>query len=347
MQRSWADIFWDTICIASIIGIWPRFIEPQLLFVARHTVAIADLPQALDGMKILHFSDLHFCRYSSPSFIRRLQRKISSLSPDLILFSGDLLSYSQFNQKELAEELFSNISAPMGLFACLGNHDYNHYATLSPSGKISYGHSEEHTVVQGLRKIFGQPAVSGTTDEKVILTPNKELVEFYRAHHVTLLHNETTQVGPTGQSLNITGLGDTMANDCRPTDAFKKWNIQSPGIILAHNPEIFANIQNLPGDLYLFGHTHGGQVNIPFIRGQLLGTKHELHSGFYQKFDKTIFVSRGLGAPFPFRFLTPPNIALLTLVKGGKARGRTPNRQLFSLPQEIPTLATSKTSSLP
>jgi len=317
-RRSWFERIWDACCTLSIVGIWPRFIEPYLLTLSKYTIPIPTLPKELEGMQVVHFSDLHFNQYSSPSFLNRLKNKIQKISPDLILFSGDLLSYAAFPNRSLADSFFSDLSAPLGIFACLGNHDYDKYATVTTSGTISYGPPDCHPVIQGFNKLFGIPTPS--TGHAAPLLPNEELVHFYKFHGVTLLHNETVRVGTQEHFLNLTGIGDLSTGNCSPFIAYKGWDIQAPGIVLAHSPEIYSHLTSFPGDLFLFGHTHGGQVNLPFIGKRLLGPNHALRSGFYIKDGRPLFVSRGVGSTFPFRLFAPPNIALFTLVRGGEIR---------------------------
>jgi len=317
------------------VGIWPRFIEPHLLTLARHIIPIPTLPKVLNGMRILHFSDLHFSRYSSPSFLRRLKSKILSLSPDLILFSGDLLSYAEVPDTPLADIFFSDLTAPLGIFACLGNHDYNKYATVDGSGNISYGQPDCHPVIQGFNKLLGIPAVP--RKHEAPLVPNEALLKFYDSYAITLLHNETVRVGTQDHYLNLTGLGDPSTGNCAPFSAYKGWDMQAPGIVLAHSPEVYSHLTSFPGNLFLFGHTHGGQINLPFIGKRLLGPNHALKSGLYIRDGRPLFVSRGVGSTFPFRLFAPPNIALFTLVQGGEITEPTLARE--RLEQADPPLA--------
>ena len=70
-----ADLAWDAWCIGSIIGIWPRFVEPNLLTITKLTLKIQNLPQALAGFKILHFSDIHMHPSVSDMFLNKLIKK--------------------------------------------------------------------------------------------------------------------------------------------------------------------------------------------------------------------------------------------------------------------------------
>jgi len=342
-RRSWFEWTWDALCVLSIVGIWPRFIEPRLLSLAKYTLPIPTLPKALQGIRILHLSDLHFNCYSSPSFLNRLKTKIQSLSPNLILFSGDLLSYATLSNKTLADDFFTGLSAPLGIFACLGNHDYNRYATIDSKGTISYGQPDCHPVIQGVQKVLGISAASNEDIDSLV--PNEELVHFYRSHGVTLLHNETVRVGTHDNFLNLTGIGDLNTGNCEPFTAYKGWDIQAPGIVLAHNPEIYSHLTSFPGNLFLFGHTHGGQINLPFIGKRLLGPNSSLRSGLYVRDERTLFVSRGVGSTFPFRLFAPPNIALFTLVQGGKERASALTKELFEpVVQADPSIASPQIS---
>jgi predicted MPP superfamily phosphohydrolase len=318
--------------LCSVVGIWPRFIEPNLLFVSRHQVAIHNLPQALSGLKLLHFGDLHFREGASSGFYRRVYQKIMSLQPDLIVFSGDLLTYSQLETPQLAAEFFSNISAPLGVFACLGNHDYSEYSSLDKTGRPVVGNNT-HPIIQGFRRLFHMK----NSHSKPIQAPlpmQDDVLRLYSDHGVTLLHNETVRIGSGMHSMNLTGLGDITAGQCDPECAFRGWNYRTPGIVVAHSPDSYPLIRGWPGDLVLFSHTHGGQVNIPGIWQSISPMKNKsFKSGIYRCDGRTICVTRGVGATFPFRLFSPPEIVLLELVRSG------------TVPQEVADPATQCVST--
>ena len=340
-KKSWLEWIWDAFCLVSIIGIWPRFIEPNLVFTLKATVPLPNLPQGLEGLTIAHLSDLHFNHYSSPRFFKRLQKKILKLNPDLILISGDLLTYAQFSQKDLARNFFRNLSAKFGIFACLGNHDYDQYATLDSSGGVIYGQPDCHPLMQGLKRLFGKVKPEQNPAPR---SPHPELVEFYQSLGITLLHNETTQIGDLHQCLNLSVLGDPMTGNFKPEQAFHEWKKEFPTLVLAHSPETYFHLSPYPGDIYFFGHTHGGQVNVPFIGTRLLGTNHTFKSGMYTNNGHTIFVSRGLGSTFPFRLFAPPQLNSITLVRGGPVREPIRAANLFEPVSPDISLATPRIS---
>ena len=269
-------------------------------------------------MKVLFLSDLHANQYSSAAFFARLQKTISRLSPDLILFSGDLLTYSRFPNKALAASLFDNLSAPFGIFACLGNHDYSDYTTLDSEGQAVAGSPNGHPLIQGIKRLFGAPRSERQRSVSDPLPYNQELLKFYADHYVTVLNNETVRIGHGNAAINLTGLGDLSAGHLSPSKAYQGYSPHLPGIVFAHSPDAYAYLTCFPGDLFLFGHTHGGQVNLPFLWKRITPIRDKsLRSGLYVRDNRSLFVSRGVGATFPFRLFAPPQVVLFELIRGG------------------------------
>lgn len=300
------------------------------------------LPSGLNGIKIVHFSDLHINDYTSARFLRQIKRTIQDLAPDLILFSGDLLTYARLSRPELANFLFSGLTPPLGIFACLGNHDYAIYATCNSQGHAVSDPSPSNPIVQGVRRFFH---LQNNHGQKPITSPlalNTTLLEFYASHQVTLLHNETLTIGMPPNHINITGLGDITAGDCDPILAFKKVHTKVPTIVLAHNPDAYSRLSYFPGDLFLFGHTHGGQVNLPFIWNRLVPLNDaSLKSGLIIRDNRILFISRGLGDTFPFRWFAPPEITLFELVKEGPLPVQAEAHPFFETSQGIIPLVTN------
>ena len=343
-NRSWFEWLFDALCVASIAGIYPRYIEPNLLFTSRHRLFLPTLPQSLSGMKILFFSDLHTNQYSSPCFFRRAAKTISKLSPDLILFSGDLLTYSKLPNTTLAASFFDSLSARFGVFACLGNHDYTEYSTLDTHGHAVGGQPNGHPILQGIKRLFGAPPSQSQHPLTTPLPFNQELLKFYSDHNVTVLNNETVHIGYGTHRINLTGLGDITSGHFSPSTAYKGYSSRVPGIVFAHSPDAYAHLSYFPGDLFLFGHTHGGQVNLPFLWKRITPLiDKSLKSGIYNRDDRTIFVTRGLGSTFPFRLFSPPQLVLFELVRGGRIREEVPAHSLLEPISATPSYATQRT----
>src|SRR5581483_8919964 len=129
-----AERLWDAFCIASIIGIWPRFIEPHLLCTSHHKIYIPHLDLRMNGMIIVQISDLHMSSYLSDRYLKRILKRIKKIKPDLIVFTGDLLCYSELSDKERLFSFLAELQAPLGCFAIFGNHDYSQYVSLAEDG---------------------------------------------------------------------------------------------------------------------------------------------------------------------------------------------------------------------
>lgn len=337
-RKSWFEWLFDLFCVASIVGIYPRFIEPNLIFTSRQELFLPNLPPALNGMKVLFLSDLHINTYSSSWFLRRLQRIITGLNPDIILFSGDLLTYSRLPRADLASTFFNGLNPPWGTFACLGNHDYNEYSTIDSTGAAVSGYPNGHPLLQGLKRLVGAPRSPRQHPLHAPLPLNKELLRFYADHRVTVLDNETVHIGRGPHRLNLTGLGDITAGHLSPATAFKGYDLRLPGIVFSHSPDAFSQLSFFPGDLFLFGHTHGGQVNLPFLWERITPLLDKsLKSGLYYREGRTVFVTRGIGTTFPFRLFAPPQVALFELYRGGMVRDEVRASALFETTSATPS----------
>lgn len=124
----------DFLSIASVIGIWPRYIEPKMLRCSELKWRLAPTQAHLDKLTIVHLSDLHFHKKISKKFLNKVVQRIALLHPDLILFTGDFICYSQVEEAERLKEFLNKLEARLGCYGILGNHDYSHYVSRNPEG---------------------------------------------------------------------------------------------------------------------------------------------------------------------------------------------------------------------
>ncbi len=309
------EFLWDLWCFCSIIGIWPRWIEPNLIGTKKLIVPVPKLPSALNGFKILQFSDLHLNAGTSDAFLNKLSAKIESFSPHLIVFTGDMLCYSEVREKRRLAAFLNGLNAPYGCYAIFGNHDYAQTVSINGDGDydicqkttapLSKGFSRLFRTIRLTRRITPRAKANGT---------HAEFIEFLKETPFQLLDNRTITIPVHDARLNITGLGEYSAGQCHPETAFKEYDPLFPGLILLHNPDGFPLLHTYPGNIVLCGHTHGGQVNLPLIgkKFTLLENPQFKYGLFYQH-NKWLYVSRGIGSVMPFRWFAPPEIACFTL----------------------------------
>lgn len=309
------DFFWNAWCILSLIGIWPRFIESKLLSISRISVPIPHLPQSLDGIKILQLSDLHLKPSTPDWFLNRIVKKVKLLNPDLIVFTGDFLCRASLAGKERLQHFLSAFDAPYGCFAILGNHDYQKYVTINEQGDYDVYNDTNPPIARGLKRLSKLPVLTKNVTEKARRSPqNHELNALLQKTPFQLLHNTSKVIEVNKSFINICGLGEHMLGQCLPKQAFQHYNKSFPGIILTHNPDSIEQLKECPGDLILCGHTHGGQVNLPFLCNRFMLLENpRLKRGLFKINNKWLYVNRGLGSVMSFRWFSKPEIALLTL----------------------------------
>jgi predicted MPP superfamily phosphohydrolase len=108
---------------AAALGADAVWWEPRRLVVERHTLSFPDLPPELDGLKVVHLSDLHRGVAVGQAEIERAVELANALRPDLVLLTGDYVTLGRHYAAPCAAAL-SGLRAPLGRFAVLGNHDH-------------------------------------------------------------------------------------------------------------------------------------------------------------------------------------------------------------------------------
>ncbi|MFQ5729018.1 MAG: UDP-2,3-diacylglucosamine diphosphatase LpxG [Waddliaceae bacterium] len=309
------DCLWDLWCIVSVIGIWPRFIEPNLISTTKLSLPIPNLPSELKNFRILQFSDLHLHQGVPDFFLKKLIKKVRKLNPDLIVFTGDFLCFSTSPDEARLKNLLHSFNAPYGCYAILGNHDYQQSVSIDEQGNYDIVKKDSSLIGKGFKRLFTPINLSKyTTPEARVLESHHELIRLLEETPFQLLDNKTKTIPVKGTALNLCGVGEHMLSRCRPEEAFQGYDKNYPGIILAHNPDCITSLHSYPGDVILCGHTHGGQVNLPWLWKKLIALENrEFKRGLLRDGEKWIYVNRGIGSIIPFRWFSVPELLFLTL----------------------------------
>jgi len=291
---SWAFVFaFIAAFFAWGVVFYGSFVEPARLVVHEQNIKLSESPT--QHVRVALVSDMHVGPYKQTEFVRKMVEKIMAQKPDIILLGGDFVYHDEVKGaiKDINYlEPLKALSAPLGVFAVLGNHDYGN----GSSGGSSF---EEQ----------GQQA-------KIVATKLKELgVQ-------VLINNDWTLSSPRVAPKNFTllGINDLWADGSKNIyDAISSLEKTSarPVIILSHNPDIVKFAQEKNVDLVISGHTHGGQIRLPFI-GSISAIPDELGRAYDRglfSFGKTqLFVTSGVGEIGPrARLLAPPEIVVLNL----------------------------------
>ena len=305
---------WDLFCAASLIGIWPRFIEPNLIFTTQKTLRIPHLPPALHGFKILQISDLHLHSQVSNAFLEKLASKIQSLRPGLIACTGDFLCHGQLKDPQRLRNWLQRLQAPYGCYAVLGNHDYAGYIAINSKGEYDVLPPPNSSVSSGFKRLKTITLTKTITERAKQVPLHAEFLSLLNDTPFILLHNDLLNIPVKDTRLNICGLGEHMLGNINADEAFRKYDKKYPGIILLHNPDGIPLLKGYPGDIVLCGHTHGGQINLPWLWKKFTRLENmHFKRGLIKVDDKWAYINRGIGSAMPLRCFSPPEILLLTL----------------------------------
>ena len=284
------------------LGSYAFAVEPGLMLdVTRYNIAPPSWPADLK-LKIAVIADIHACEPWMPAArVREIAEVANALQPDLTVLLGDFSGGHKFVtgpvMPEQWAEALSVLKAPLGIFSVLGNHDWWHgpLPNMKPDG------------AEGVRRGLRQAGIR-------------------------LLENDAVRLSFNGQPFWLLGLADQMAWWSFRTGArrgaddlagtLRRVKDEAPAILLAHEPNIFSKVPDRIA-LTLCGHTHGGQVNLPFI-GPIIAEERfapKLVYGHSNEGPRHIVVSAGLGTSIvPVRFMRPPEVVEVT-VSGPAGKG--------------------------
>jgi len=262
-------------------------IERHWIEVTQHEVFLPGLAAAFDGFRIAQLSDIHTEDFTEPWLVRTAIDHVNRLQPDAVFFTGDFVTMWSNEQKSKA------IAAAWRLGEMLNGLTCNQ----------RYGVLGNHDMVTGPRQI----------------------IEALDAFGVTILNNAYLPVERGGSRFWLAGLEDPVVGTPRPEEAVPvaiRHQPQEPVVLLCHGPDYADKLLKQPVgqavSFMLSGHTHGGQVRMPFAGPILLppfGKKYV--AGWFRLGKLQLYVNRGLGTvALPIRFNCPPEIALFTLRAG-------------------------------
>lgn len=151
--------------ILSFLLYYMRFIEPKILVVKETKIENEKLPESFNGLKLVHFSDLHYKVTTEENELRNLIEKINRLKPDIVVFTGDLLdsnvTYTKEDYENLESEL-TKLNANIEKYYVLGEEDYKekeqvklifkdaNFIYLDNKSDIIYGSNNEKIQIVGL-----------------------------------------------------------------------------------------------------------------------------------------------------------------------------------------------------
>ena len=257
-----------------------RKIEPTWLESNRIGLPVRDLPAALDGVRVAHLTDFHGGEHLPPHYLSEVVDRTLAHHPDLIALTGDFVHKGYQHVEDVAKSL-GRLRAPLGVFAVLGNHDFSVRNAL------------------GVRRHRGL---------------HQAVAVALAGRGIRVLRNESVVVRHRGEPFQVAGIDDLWSGECDPAAALAGLSAAVPRLVLAHNPLTVEQLGGERCDLMLSGHTHGGQVNWPGLGRPALGRKaRRFAAGLYRHEGTYLYVNKGVGFGWRFRFGVRPEVAALTL----------------------------------
>lgn len=157
-------------------------------------------------------------------------------------------------------------------------------------------------------------AITGNHDiGKPGIDISEKIKNALKKYGVKIIDNEIKNLEINKNQIELIGLSDLWGGQT-DFNLLNKINDKKLSIVLTHNPDSVYQFPNNNADLVIAGHTHGGQIRIPFIYKYAIPCDYDFDKGFYNIKGIKIFVSSGLGmVGLPLRFLIPPEISILNL----------------------------------
>jgi len=263
---------------SAVAAAYPCYVEPRCLEVSNHRVRLKRAPLA-HPIRLLHLSDFHASIFVPMSMVDHAITLGLAQQPDLICVTGDFVSTNEgFDAGQYVETL-RRLSAAAPTFAVLGNHDGGDWSR-------GYGGFAEHGAVERM-----------LADSRI-----------------QLLHNRALPVRVRNQTLSLAGVGDLWSGDMEPEPAFSGIDTSHLIVLLSHNPDTKEMLARYPWDVMLSGHTHGGQVIVPFAGPCYAPVKDKRYvAGLKPWGARQIHVTRGVGTVGGVRFRCRPEVSLLAV----------------------------------
>lgn len=259
---------------------WGSFIHPQRFYTKEVSINLNRTTDK-DTIKIAFLTDLHLGPYKKTAYLKKVMAEVEKNNPDLILFGGDYI-YWEEQEAQFLNPL-KTWANKFHMYAVTGNHEFQ-------NGKYGDIGSKDQTNL--LRFLFND-------------------------WNIKILDNETTEIEIDGHKINISGIEDLWTERANLISALDQINPDETKILISHNPDIILDEKHKEFDLILSGHTHAGQIRLPWLGSvpkipTALGRDYDY--GLFKLKNGQLYISAGLGeSGVRARFFNPPELTIINL----------------------------------
>ena len=283
-------------------------IEPRLIDFREESADVPNLPEIWEGKRVALVADMQIGMWlGNESTVKKIVKRIIEERPAAVLVAGDFVykptdedepddveredTHDFMNEVNESVNLLKPLTnAGIPVYAVLGNHDYGmNYPESVKNGRLA----------NALRQTLESNGIRVLENEAVRLELNEK----------------------DDPPLYLAGIGSLYAGNAKPDIALSEIPPTAPRLIFMHNPDSFAEFPANAAPLALAGHTHGGQIRIPFTESwswMALTTDEKVKAdGWIDNFGQTgnrLYVNRGIGfSSFPVRINCRPELTMITL----------------------------------
>ncbi len=268
---------------------WAGWIEPRWIHLNSHPIQIKK--KIKQPLRILHLSDIHFEAHDHGLF--RFFNRLSCETPDFIFITGDIIDHN--GGIEHAGRNLKKLKSKYGIFAVLGNHDYYDYQMEDViNGNLPFGKKEPRK-----KNDLGK------------------LIQMLSDLGIRVLRNDFQDVVVEGDVIRIHGVDDPTTGKADFDKVGANLQDEHLQILLTHSVDAIQHLDSGKIDLLFSGHSHGGQVRLPWLGALITHTRlGRPYAEGIRRYQNTLCcISRGVyvGRAFRFRFLCPPEALMLDI----------------------------------
>lgn len=268
--------FWGVTGISVLSGLYAWQVEPFWLEFVKVKMPVKNLPDHLVGKTLMQISDIHIGKRFDHQFIIDSFNKAKELNPDYVVYTGDYISmHKETVPYQQLEEVMNHVVK--------GKH-----GTIGILGNHDYGLNWE------------EPEVADKISEKL------------SSSGMHILRNESVELN----GLNFIGFDDYYGTNFNPDKAINSFDSSKATIALCHNPDVCdLDVWRDYNSWILAGHTHGGQVRLPFLSPPVVPVRNKRYTAgqFELSNNRTLYINRATGHLYQVRFNVRPEITVFEL----------------------------------